>query len=74
MDLLRIKGLSKRDALALKNANIDTLAKLASSDADTLFNLLQEEAASQSFEASLPSFESLTNWISQANHLPKVVV
>ncbi|MCZ7553969.1 MAG: hypothetical protein B6D39_10820 [Anaerolineae bacterium UTCFX2] len=74
VDLLRIKGLSKRDALALKNANIDTLAKLASSDADTLFNLLQEEAASQSFEASLPSFESLTNWISQANHLPKVVV
>jgi len=73
VDLLRIKGLSKQDALALKNANVDTLAKLASSDADTLFNLLKEQAELQFSQTNPPGFESIANWILQANHLPKII-
>lgn len=73
VDILRIKGLSARDALTLKKLGIDTLAGLASGDAASLVEKLQQQPELSISETKLPSLEQIVNWISQANQLPRIV-
>lgn len=73
VDILRIKGLSVRDALTLKSLGVETLAGLATGDAATLVEKLQQQTELSISEARLPSREQIVNWISQANQLPRIV-
>ena len=73
VDLFRIKGVSEEYADLLESAGVDTVPDLAQRNAENLFAKLGEVNAQKSLVRKMPGQSQVTNWIAQAQALPRVV-
>lgn len=71
-DLARIKGVGKVYSDLLEWAGVDTVAELATRNADNLFAKINEVAA-EHFVQRLPTAANVADWVSQAKALPRVL-
>lgn len=69
-DLCRIKNLSSEYLGLLEKANVLSVAKLASSNADELNSALIAIATDKGRQGSLPGLLKVINWVAQAKRLP----
>ena len=71
-DLARIKGVGKVYSDLLEWAGVDTVAELATRNADNLFAKINEVAA-EHFVQRLPRAADVADWVSQAKALPRML-
>ena len=72
-DLLRIKGVGRQYAELLQSSGVDSVKELAQRKPDHLHEKLKESNDSKRKVHIVPNLTSLTNWISEAKKLPRVV-
>ena len=72
-DLWRIKGVGEEYSDLLEEAGVDTVVELAQRRADNLFSKINEVNMAKKLVRRLPTEAQVTDWISQAKKLPRVV-
>jgi predicted flap endonuclease-1-like 5' DNA nuclease len=72
-DLLRINGVGRQYAELLQSSGVDSVKELAQRKPDHLHEKLKESNDSKRQVHIVPNLTSLTNWISEAKKLPRVV-
>jgi predicted flap endonuclease-1-like 5' DNA nuclease len=72
-DLMRIKGVGEEMSDLLEEAGVDTVAELATRNATNLHQKLVEVNEAKSLVRQLPSEATVTDWVTQAKALPRVV-
>jgi|ERR1700745_33593 predicted flap endonuclease-1-like 5' DNA nuclease len=72
-DLLRINGVGRQYAELLQSSGVDSVKELAQRKPDHLHEKLKESNDSKRKVHIVPNLTSLTNWISEAKKLPRVV-
>jgi predicted flap endonuclease-1-like 5' DNA nuclease len=72
-DLLRINGVGRQYAELLQSSGVDSVKELAQRKPDNLHEKLKESNDSKRKVHIVPNLTSLTNWISEAKKLPRVV-
>lgn len=72
-DLWRIKGVSEEYSDLLEEAGVDTVVELAQRNAENLYAKIKEVNMEKKLVRRLPSARQVTNWISQAKGLARVV-
>ena len=72
-DLFRIKGVAEEYSDLLEEAGVDTVAELARRRADNLYEKILEVNQAKKLVRRPPSLSIITDWISQAKKLPRVV-
>ncbi len=73
VDLFRVKGISEEYADLLEAAGVDTIPDLARRNPENLHAKLGEVNAEKNLVRQLPALSQVSNWIAQANDLPRVV-
>ncbi len=71
-DLARIKGVGRVYSDLLEWAGVDTVAELAQRNPENLFAKINE-AAAEHFVQRLPTQANVTDWVSQAKALPRIL-
>jgi len=72
-DLTRIKGVSTQYADLLECAGVDTVPELAQRNAENLQAKMSEVNEEKSLVRQIPTVTQVTDWVSQAKQLPRVV-
>lgn len=72
-DLFRIKGIGEQYSDLLEAAGVDTVAELAQRNAANLCQKLAETNEAKKLVRALPTETQVTDWIQQAQQLPRVV-
>ena len=72
-DLMRIKGVGGEYAELLECAGVDTVAELGQRNAASLTAKMAEVNAAKKLVRALPSESQVSEWVSQAKGLPKMV-
>lgn len=72
-DLMRIKGVGGEYAELLECAGVDTVPELGQRNAENLTAKLTAINVEKKLVRALPSESQVSEWIAQANSLPKVV-
>lgn len=72
-DLWRIKGVGEEYSDLLEEAGVDTVVELAQRRADNLYAKMNEVNMSKKLVRRLPTETQVSDWISQAKSLPRVV-
>ncbi|MDY0059069.1 MAG: DUF4332 domain-containing protein [Myxococcota bacterium] len=73
VDLLRVKGVGSEYADLLEASGVDTVPELAQRNAANLVAKLTEVNDARKLVRALPTEKQLTDWITQAKTLPRVV-
>jgi len=72
-DLFRIKGIGEQYSDLLEAAGVDTVAELAQRNAANLHQKLVGTNEAKKLVRALPTETQVTDWIQQAQQLPRVV-
>jgi predicted flap endonuclease-1-like 5' DNA nuclease len=72
-DLLRIKGVGRQYAELLQASGVDSVKELAQRKPDHLHEKLKESNEAKRQVHIVPNLTSVTDWISEAKKLPRVV-
>jgi len=72
-DLLRIKGVGRQYAELLQASGVDSVKELAQRKPDHLHEKLKESNQAKRQVHIVPNLTSVTEWISEAKKLPRVV-
>ncbi|MFW5451594.1 MAG: DUF4332 domain-containing protein [Methylophagaceae bacterium] len=72
-DLSRIKGVSTQYADLLECAGVDTIPELAQRNAENLQAKMAEVNEEKNLVRQVPSASQVTDWVSQAKDLPRVI-
>jgi predicted flap endonuclease-1-like 5' DNA nuclease len=72
-DLLRIKGVGRQYAELLQASGVDSVKELAQRKPDHLHEKLKESNEAKNQVHIVPNLTSVTDWISEAKKLPRVV-
>lgn len=72
-DLFRIKGIAGQFSELLEAAGVDTVPELAQRNAENLQQALAKTNEEKKLAKSTPALAQVTNWITEAKTLPKVV-
>ena len=72
-DLFRITGIGEQYSDLLEAAGVDTVAELAHRNAANLCQKLAETNEARKLVRALPTETQVTDWIQQAQQLPRVV-
>ena len=72
-DLLRINGVGRQYAELLQSSGVDSVKELAQRKPDHLHGKLKESNDTKRQVHIVPNLTSITNWISEAKKLPRVV-
>ena len=72
-DLLRIKGVGRQYAELLQASGVDSVKELAQRKPDHLHEKLKESNEAKNQVHLVPNLTNVTNWISEAKKLPRVV-
>lgn len=72
-DLFRIKGVGEEYSDLLEAAGVDTIPELAQRNAENLHVKMEEVNAVKKLVRRVPSLKEVTDWISQAKKLPRVL-
>jgi predicted flap endonuclease-1-like 5' DNA nuclease len=72
-DLFRIKGVAGQFSELLEAAGVDTVPELAQRNAENLQQALAKTNEEKKLAKSTPSLTQVTNWITEAKTLPKIV-
>ncbi len=72
-DLFRIKGVAGQFSELLEAAGVDTVPELAQRNAENLQQALAKTNEEKKLAKSTPSLIQVTNWITEAKTLPKIV-
>ena len=73
VDLFRIAGVGEEYADLLEEAGVDTVPELAQRNAANLYAKLVETNAAQNLVRRLPSDGQVSDWVSQATGLRRVI-
>ena len=73
VDLFRIKGIEKQYAELLEASGVDSVPELAQRDPASLSPKLAEVNDQKHLVRRLPTEVQVTDWISQAKQLPRIV-
>lgn len=73
LDLMRVKGVGPKTAGLLLASGVDTVAELGTRNPGNLVKKLADVNESSGLMVDLPSEKELTNWVSAAKELPRVV-
>jgi predicted flap endonuclease-1-like 5' DNA nuclease len=73
VDLYRIKGIGSEYSDLLEVAGVDTVPELAQRNPANLTETLAEANAARSLVRKLPTVEQVSDWVTQAKALPRVV-
>lgn len=72
-DLMRIKGIGGEYAELLEAAGVDTIPELANRKAANLFAKMAEVNEEKKLVRKLPTADQVTEWVKQAQALPRVL-
>lgn len=72
-DLFRIKGVGEEYSDLLEAAGVDTIPELAQRNAGNLHAKMEEVNAAKKLVRRVPSLNEVTDWISQAKKLPRIL-
>lgn len=72
-DLARINGIGTQYADLLEHAGVDSVPELAQRNPENLHAKMEEVNAQKNLVNRVPSLSEVTNWIEQAQSLPRVV-
>jgi predicted flap endonuclease-1-like 5' DNA nuclease len=72
-DLFRIKGVGEEYSDLLEAAGVDTIPELAQRNAENLHVKMEEVNAVKKLVRRVPGLKEVTDWISQAKKLPRVL-
>jgi predicted flap endonuclease-1-like 5' DNA nuclease len=72
-DLLRIKGVGRQYAELLQSSGVDSVKELAQRKPDHLHEKLKASNDAKQQVHIVPNLTNVTNWISEAKKLPRVV-
>lgn len=72
-DLLRIKGVGRQYAELLQASGVDSVKELAQRKPDHLHEKIKESNEAKRQVHIVPNLASVTDWISEAKKLPRVV-
>ena len=72
-DLWRVKGVGEEYSDLLEEAGVDTVVELAQRRADNLYTTMKEVNMAKKLVRRLPSEKQVSDWVSQAKSLPRVV-
>jgi predicted flap endonuclease-1-like 5' DNA nuclease len=73
VDLFRIKGVQKQYAELLEATGVDTIPELAQRNPTNLYPALAKTNAKKKLVRKLPTEDQVTEWIKEAQTLPRVV-
>ena len=73
VDLFRIKGVGEEYADLLEEAGVDTVPELAQRNAENLYEKLMAVNQVKRLVRRLPSQAAVSEWIEQAEQLPRVI-
>ena len=73
VDLYRIDGVGSEYSDLLEVAGVDTIPELSYRNAENLTQTMAEANAARNLVRRLPTLEMVTDWIEQAQKLPRVV-
>jgi len=73
VDLFRIKGVQKQYAELLEASGVDTIPELAQRNPANLYPLLTKTNEEKNLVNKLPTKDQVSEWITQAKSLPRVV-
>jgi predicted flap endonuclease-1-like 5' DNA nuclease len=74
VDLYRIKGIGSEYSDLLEVAGVDTVPELAQRNPANLTETLAEANAARSLVRKLPTVDQVTDWVTQAKALPRIVM
>lgn len=72
-DLFRIKGVASQYAELLEAAGVDSVRELAQRNADNLHQAMEKVAEEKKLVRKPPALAQITEWISQAKTLPRMI-
>jgi predicted flap endonuclease-1-like 5' DNA nuclease len=72
-DLVRVKGVSEEYSDLLEEAGVDTVAELAIRNPENLCAKMKEANEKKHLVRRTPSISMVTDWISQAKKLPRLI-
>lgn len=72
-DLARIKGVGGQYSELLEASGVDTVPELATRNAENLLKKMQEINEAKSLVRKLPTQAQVTDWVTQAKALPRVL-
>lgn len=72
-DLYRIKGIGSEYADLLEASGVDTVPELAQRNPDNLYQKLTEVNSEKNLVRKTPSQADVTDWVTQAKQLPRVI-
>ena len=72
-DLMRIKGVGEEYSDLLEEAGVDTVVELANRNPENLFKKIEEINGQKKLVRKLPALSMVTDWINQAQKLPRIV-
>ena len=72
-DLFRIKGVGEEYSDLLEETGVDTVVELAQRNPENLYQKMTEVNAAKKLVRRLPTQSQVTDWVTQAKGLPRVV-
>lgn len=72
-DLYRIKGIGSEYAELLEAAGVDTVPELAQRNAVNLYQKMAAVNADKALVRKLPAESNVSDWVTQAKKLPRVI-
>jgi predicted flap endonuclease-1-like 5' DNA nuclease len=73
VDLYRIKGIGSEYADLLEEAGVDTVVELATRKPENLHKAMLDTNEKKNLVRKLPALSQVTEWVTQAKKLPRVV-
>lgn len=73
VDLFRIRGIGEEYSDLLESAGVDTVPELAQRNPEHLYQTIQQINAEKKLVRQLPSQRQVSDWIDQAQALPRVI-
>lgn len=73
VDLFRVRGIGSEYADLLEEAGVDTVRELAQRKAENLYQRLAVINEKKKLVRRLPTLVQVSNWITQAKHLPGLI-
>ena len=72
-DLFRIKGVGEEYSDLLEEAGVDTVVELAQRNPDNLYQTVVDLNQKKKLVRKLPTQSQVSDWVKQANKLPRVL-
>lgn len=73
VDLMRVKGVGQKYAALLVAAGIDSVPELGTRNPANLLSAMSATNAKSALVENLPTVEEVTNWVTQAKSLKKII-